>query len=191
MQRQDNMVYKKRNNIKNIKKITNVLNKGYISSKNYDSVKMPFFSIDKNTKFSIGFEKIRELPNRLNRNIINIYKILGDSKKEIYLGEWTIMSLENAMKRYKEICNMGRSNIFDIGYKYEGMGYVTMISCDFEDHLLFYRIDGGSSGYDREYNLNKLIKEGCGTNEKFYFSKWFYNIKFLEEEKIIKYNNNY
>ena len=87
------------------------------------------------------------------------------------------MSLENALNRYNELISLNVIDVFDIGYKYEGMGHITMLSSDLKSHLLFYRPDGGSNGYDREYNLNMLIQNGSSNYKKFYFSEWFYNIE--------------
>jgi hypothetical protein len=117
-----------------------------------------------------------QIPEGLNRNIKVIYQILGHQKKEIYYGQWTIMSVDEALQRYKELCNQGQTNVFDIGYKYGGMGYIDVLSCDLTSHLLFYRVDGGSNDYDRLYNLNQLINEGSRPYDKFYFSDWFYNV---------------
>ena len=117
-----------------------------------------------------------QIPEGLNRNIKVIYQLLGHQKKEIYYGQWTIMSLDEALQRYKELVNQGQTNVFDIGYKYGGMGYIDVLSCDLTSHLLFYRVDGGSNDYDRLYNLNQLISEGSQPYDKFYFSNWFYNV---------------
>jgi hypothetical protein len=86
------------------------------------------------------------------------------------------MSLDEALERYKELVSQGQTNVFDIGYKYGGMGYIDVLSCDLTSHLLFYRVDGGSNDYDRLYNFNKLINEGSQPYDKFYFSTWFYNV---------------
>ena len=112
----------------------------------------------------------------VDRNIKILYQILGHQKREIYYGPWTIMSLNEALERYKVICANGQSNVFDIGYKYDGMGYINVLSCDLTNHLLFYRLDGGSNDYDRQYNFNELIKNGAQPYKKFYFSEWFYNV---------------
>ena len=48
--------------------------------------------------------------------------------------------------------------VFDIAYRYEGMGHVTVISCDLNNHLLFERRDGGANGYEREDNYKDLLK---------------------------------
>jgi len=171
-----------KNQKKTIEKILSVLKNGSVSSSEYNSTKVPFFLQNKENNFDIEFNKIEDIdiPLRLNRNIILIYKILGNSKKEIYLDEWTILSLEEALEQYKNYCNEGQSNVFNIGYRYMGLGHVEVISCDLESHLLFFRNDGGSNDFDRQYNYNDIIKNGAKPHKKFYFSDWFYNIKFEE-----------
>jgi len=162
-----------------VNKIFEVLKTCAISSTDYVSSKEPFF---KNDNYRQPFQQFNmlsnneQIPEGLNRNIKVIYQILGHQKKEIYYGQWTIMSLDEALERYKELCNQGQTNVFDIGYKYGGMGYIDVLSCDLTSHLLFYRVDGGSNDYDRLYNLNKLINEGSQPYDKFYFSTWFYNV---------------
>ena len=165
--------------IRNLEKIINVLESSYISCDDYDSTKKPFFLNDTSqNKFTMNFKSLSNynIPETLNRNVILIYRLLGDPDKEIYIGHWTILSLKKALSIYQDYCNNGQNNVFDIGYRYLGMGHVELISCDLETHLLFYRRDGGSNGYDREYNYNNLIKNGSHSYEKFFFSKWFYNI---------------
>jgi hypothetical protein len=162
-----------------INKILAVLNNTNISSIDYVSTKEPFFRKDSNTIVFQQYNNLfvnAQIPEGLNNNIKIIYQILRHQKREIYYGPWTIMSLNEALERYKVICAKGQTNVFDIGYKYDGMGYIIVLSCDLTNHLLFYRPDGGSNDYDRQYNFNELIKNGSEPYEKFYFSKWFYNV---------------
>jgi len=164
---------------KQINKILEVLNNTTISSIDYVSTKEPFFWNTNNRQAFQQFNNLfvdAQIPEGLNRNIKILYQILGDQKREIYYGPWTIMSLNEALERYKVICAKGQSNVFDIGYKYEGLGYISVLSCDLTNHLLFYRLDGGSNDYDRQYNCNELIKNGSQPYKKFYFSEWFYNV---------------
>jgi hypothetical protein len=164
---------------KQINKILAVLNNTTISSIDYVSTKEPFFWNINNRQAFQQFNNLfvdAQIPEGLNRNIKILYQILGDQKREIYYGPWTIMSLNEALERYKVICAKGQSNVFDIGYKYSGMGYIDVLSCDLTNHLLFYRLDGGSNDYDRQYNFNELIKNGSQPYKKFYFSEWFYNV---------------
>ena len=146
---------------KQINKILSILKKSKISSNNHNSTSIPFFARSQHIDdFIINNNKINNnIPERLNRNIKLIYELLGDNEKEIY----------------KNYCSHGQNKIFDIGYRYMGMGHIEMISCDLDTHLLFYRPDGGSNGWDREANFKKVIDEGANLYEKFFFSKWFFN----------------
>ena len=166
-----------RNKMKQINNIMNVLKKSKLSSNNYDSTQEPFFNRDgKKDTFEINFDTINNIPDGINRNISLIYDILGSSKREIYIGEWVIMSLDKAIKIYKEYCNHGQKKVFDIGFRYMGMGHIEIISCDLESHLLFFHPGGGSNGWDRESNFNEIVKNGPQKYNQFFFSNWFYKI---------------
>jgi hypothetical protein len=167
---------------KRLGKIIKVLNKGYISSEDYNSSEQACFSINCENNFYPDFKPVFGLPESLNNNIIIIYNLLGNPKKELYLGEWTLMSAENALERYKLLCEDNRKDVFDIGHTYIGMGHVRMLSCDLNNHLLFYRPDGGSSGYDREDNYNNLINYGSKDYRKFYFTEWLDSIIFEDSQ---------
>ncbi len=167
-----------------IKNILDILNTSKISNDDYDSTNQPFFLGDsdkQNFILNYNHKNIDKLPSGLNRNIINIYTILGSPEKEIYLNNWTIMSLNKCLEIYQLYCNNNQYNVFDIGYTYMGMGHIKMISCDLNTHLLFYRYDGGSNGYDREDNFQKLIKNGSSNYQQFPFSDWFFKINKSEE----------
>lgn len=172
----DKLISKK---ITQVNKLLTVLNKCKISSENYTSSNLPFFSPDFDPESFFTNSKCinkYKIPDRLNRNIKLIFQLLGDGEKEIYIGDWTIMSLKECIDRYKDFCKNKRTDVFDIGYRYLGMGHIEVISCDLNSHLLFYRPDGGSNGYDRYDNYQNIIKNGSEKYEKFYFGKWFYNI---------------
>ena len=185
-------------------KMIDVLKNSLISNNGYRSTQQPFFCKDKGNLFEIQINNqdlyklniklsnnlkdrildyiqsnkyLQDIPLKLNRNIILIYQIFAQPQKEIYLGEWTILSLEQALEIYKSYCNEGQKNVFDIGYRHIGMGHIEVISCDLKSHLLFYRPDGGSNGYDREDNRRDVIQNGADKHQKFYFSNWFYNIQ--------------
>ena len=156
-----------------IEKIHNILKNSKLSDDNYKSSEQPFFMSNRANDFKIGYKSIPELPNNLNRNFKTLYEVIGDPKKEVYINEWTIMSLDESLKRYNELCSKGQKNVFDIGYRYLGMGHIEMLSCNLYNHLLFNRRDGGSSGYDCEYNYKKLLEFNYKEYEYFYFNKWY------------------
>lgn len=156
-----------------VKKVHNILKNGKLSEDNYRSTEQPFFTCNKSQNFEIGHNTNPELPDRLNRNFKTFYEVLGNPKREFYINEWTIMSLDEALERYKELCKNGQKNVFDIGYRYLGMGHIEMLSCNLYNHLLFFRRDGGSSGIDREYNYQKLLKFNYREYNYFYFDQWY------------------
>ena len=118
-----------------------------------------FLKEDQSSEFKIDFNVIENVPEGLNRNVKLMYDILGTSKKEIYINDWTIMSLDQAMEVYNEYCKNGRKDVFDIGYVYLGMGHIGIVACDLNTHLLYYHRGGGSNGYDREEKFSRSDKK--------------------------------
>jgi len=162
------------NKKKVISRMMDVLKKSKVSSDDYNTSNQPFFlREDQSSEFKIDFNVIENVPEGLNRNVKLMYDILGTSKKEIYINNWTIMSLDQAMEVYNEYCKNGREDVFDIGYVYLGMGHIGIIACDLNTHLLYYHRGGGSNGYDREENFQEVIKNGP-KEKQIYFTKWFY-----------------
>ena len=156
-----------------IRKVHNILKNAKLSEDDYRSTEQPFYTCNKSKTFEIGHNTIPELPDTLNRNFKTFYEVLGNPKREVYINEWTIMSLDESLKRYNELCKNGQKNVFDIGYRYLGMGHIEMLSCNLYNHLLFMRRDGGSSGIDREYNYQKLLNFNYREYSYFYFNQWY------------------
>jgi len=160
--------------------LNNHLSKAKLSNDNdIKSTQQPFFnsSSDKTSLNFVNSDK-REIPNiheKLNRNIKEIYKYTQSDSQEIYINEWTFMSINEITERYNSIKNQ-RNDIIDIAFKYHGLGWVLVLSCDLNNSLLFERLDGGSNGFDREENFLKLIKNGSKPYEKVNFSQWVKNI---------------
>tara|TARA_B110000285_G_C15073044_1_gene589100 strand:+ start:863 stop:1378 length:516 start_codon:yes stop_codon:yes gene_type:complete len=168
-----------RNEMKQINNIMSVLKKGKTSSDNYNLTLQPFFLNDISSQnFDINFDTINNIPDGINRNVSLIYDILGSTKREVYLGDWTIMNLDKAVEIYEEYSKHGLKNVFDIGYRYMGMGHIEIISCDLDSHLLFFHPGGGSNGWDHASNFNEIVKNGPKKYNQFFFSNWFYKIKF-------------
>lgn len=156
-------------------RILNRLSRGTMSSSNYKSSDEPFFRRDKNKKpFKQGYDTLPEFPEGLNNSIILMYRIMGELHKEVYLDEWTIMSVNESLTRYKKYCEEGQKDVFDIAYAYMGLGHIRVISCDLSTHRLYTRPDGGSNGYDRDFNHETMIKNGPTKDSQLYFSDWFY-----------------
>ena len=159
---------------KQVNTVLDFLKKSKMSNENYKSSIEPFFYNDIESKeFKENYKTIPELPDALNRHIKILFELISNSEIEIYINEWTIMSLDECLERYKLLCEENPKNIvFDIGYRYMGMGHVQMISCNLYNHLLFYRMDGGSNGWDREANHKELINFNHQKYNYIYFHQW-------------------
>ena len=155
-----------------VKTVLSMLNKSELSNGEHVSSEQPFFLKGESYEFKMDYKPIPELPPALNRHFKLFYEIVGDPDKEVYIGEWKFISLNEALNQYKQYCSEGQSNVFNIGYKYAGMGHIKVLSCNLYNHLLFLRNDGGSNGWDREYNYKKIIKFDYKEYEYFYFNDW-------------------
>ena len=147
---------------------------GTMSTFEYDSTTKGFFAKDEERKpFEIGFKDIPELPEGLNHNIQRMYKIIGDPDKEVYIGYWTIMSLNHLLDRFKKLQEKKQERVFDIALRYAGMGHVDILSCDLQTHKLFVRYDGGCNDWERQANREALFKLDPETLNQFFFNEWF------------------
>ena len=160
-------------------KILSVFKEGKMSNNLYRSTEVPFYSQDSNRVIELGEEQdeiFKEIPLTLNHNITQLYTLLNQPYREIYIGEWTIMSLSQSLEWYKDYCSKGQTSVFNIGYKYLGMGHVIALACDLNTHRLFYRKDGGANGYDRLDRYNEVIDKGSADYPQYFFSEWFNTI---------------
>lgn len=164
-------------NVERIFKINKVLEKANVSSEGYNSMDVGFFARDSEQKlFVIDFKDIQPLPKGINCNVKSIYEILGNMETELYIGEWTIMNIERALEIYEEYKKNGRTNVYDFGFRYMGMGHIEIVSCNLDDYSIFFHPGGGSNGYDREDNFQKIVNGGPDNYPKVSFDEWFYNI---------------
>ena len=161
-----------------VNNVINFLKDSRVSQPNYIGTDMPFFMKNNNKPFNIGYNDIPEMPKGLNRNIQTMFKLIGNPLVEIYIGDWTIMSLNQCIDVYNNYCNNGQTKVFDIGYMYIGMGHIKMLSCDLDKHILFYRIDGRGDGYARDYHRNKILNYNPNDYEFMYFTD------FINETKL-------
>ena len=161
-----------RQKTKQVESILEFLKDSKLSREDYDSTQEPFFKKDKKDEFIMNHKNLPKIPESLNRHIKVMYELIGDPNIEVYIGEWTILSLIKSLQNYKQYCDDGQKNVFDIGFQYMGMGHIEVLSCDLTNHLLFKRRDGGSNGWDREDNYKDLINYKTGDSEYMYFNEW-------------------
>ena len=161
--------------------VTNILDflkDGHTSEENYDSAQMPFFMKDKTNEFKVNNKDIPQSPEGLNRNIKLMYELIGNPNIEVYIRDWTFLSLNKAIEVYNDYVNNNQTKVFDIGFMYIGMGHIKVLSCDLENNLFFYRFDGGSSGHDRILYRNMILNYDKNKYTYMYFTD------FVNETKI-------
>ena len=52
------------------------------------------------------------------------YSLIGNPDVEVYIGDWTFMSLNKCLEIYKDYCDNDQKSLFDIAYIYAGMGHI-------------------------------------------------------------------
>ena len=52
----------------------------------------------------MNHKNLPEIPESLNRHIKVMYELIGDPNIEVYIGEWTILSLSKSLQNYKQYC---------------------------------------------------------------------------------------
>ena len=169
---------------KRINLLVDVMENAEMSEEGHNSVSAPFCLKGNRSQFKQDFKRLPELPEGLNRNVKYLYEIIGNPKVDVTLqvkvkhedggsmGEWTIMSLNTALKIYQDYVKDGQTRVFDFAYRYLGMGHMEVVSCDLHTHNLFYHREGGSNGYERLHNYQHTLKFQ-GTPDEIFFLQWF------------------
>ena len=164
---------------KQILSVKELLVNAKVSDENYDSTVEPFFKKREQNDYELEFKELPELPEGLNRHMKIFYSLIGNPDVEVYIGDWTFMSLNKCLEIYKDYYSKGQKSLFDLAYIYAGMGHIKLISCDLNNHLLFERPGGGSNGYDREDNYQRSLAYNTGEKDYLYFTQ--FKEKLLEQ----------
>jgi len=126
----------------------------------------PFFQPSTNSEL-INFDKNIVIDKKYQKFINNNFNSLAfkiiynfvNPNKEILIEGYTFFSLDEIINRSKNY-----PNFIDIGLCSHGMGYVKVIAYYPSKNKFFFRMDGGSNGWDREgysqfYNRLEYIPE--------------------------------
>ena len=163
------------------------------SNKNYDSTQAPFFRksinnniIDHNSENILNIEYLNLINNfkllNLPTNIEDFFINNNAYNCEIYINNYTFLSIKKIIELYKFYNEDNINNIIDIGFIYKGLGYINVIYYNSKFNKIFLREDGGSSNLDRELNytklqeLSKIDKVELIENENYDFDELIYNI---------------
>ena len=145
-----------------------------MSQEKYDSLEEPFMMTDTDLDFKQDNRPLPIIPDTLNNNLKILYKIIGNSNREITIKNWTIISLNKALYIYEQKRLKSQFIIYDFAYQYCGMGWVKVLSCDLLTGKLFYRNDGGS-------NENNIINYDKDKYKYIEFDEWYDNLDKYQE----------
>ena len=81
---------------------------------NYDSTVEPFFQKREQNDYELDFKELPELPEGLNRHMKIFYSLIGNPELEVYIGDWTFLSLNKCLEIYKDYCDNDQKSLFDI-----------------------------------------------------------------------------
>lgn len=140
------------------------------SKRGYDSTMAPFFRpYQEDNIDDIISESIIPDTYETNIDIIDNFSKLCDDKniqdfyinnngidREIYINYWTFFSIEKIISLNEYYKNSNIDNIIDLGYIYHGMGWIVVAFYYLPLKKIYFRMDGGSSSYDRLENFNAL-----------------------------------
>ena len=131
----------------------NFFNSGKLSDK--DCTSHPFFlkgspPIEPNVGFNTAKVNaiLGEVP--LPPKIKKIYQIIGETNVEHYTENWILITLDKIKLIHDKYIAKGQHRANDFALIYTGMGHVAVCSYDPETDKIYYRMDGGSNGYDRD-----------------------------------------
>lgn len=144
-------------------------------AENHNSNMEPCMINSSSDKF-VADPNIEEFESKLDQLLVSnemkdFYRKISSSTQEGIIPPWTFFSIDNLIKMTNNYKIMNIKTI-DIAFEYLGMGHVRVAFYHPDFNTFLYRNDGGSSGYDREHNLNELknldndqFKNGISFNE--------------------------
>ena len=150
------------------------------SAPNSNIVMAPFMSQNKNPDANLtGFNtpEINSLLTTDNlctmpHDLKIIFRILGQHNVECNFADWTIMSLQNINTRLNHVREDGQHRVVDFAILYSGMGHCIVCAYDPTDGKIFYRHDGGSSGWDRDHYYQFIKQYIPIEQDKYSFQHW-------------------
>lgn len=100
------------------------------------------------------FKAVNEVFQDINvpKHLIFLYYWLESVSREFNYANMTWMSIDSIRERIAAYKDGGQDRIIDLAYQYAGMGWIDVLSLDRKSGKFFFRIDGGSNGYDRKFN---------------------------------------
>ena len=159
------------------------------SEEGYSSLNAPFFIQDRNNKIIntnktiITSGSYDEFKDKIPYELQCLYEYINNADVEAYSTNCiTFWKWSDILSYYKAKCSNGQKNVLDFALQYAGMGWVQLYFVNLENGKIYKRYDGGSNGYDREDNFNKICKWDGNTTT--YTQCTFKDLIILNDEVI-------
>ena len=157
-------------------KLLEFVQSGKAGTNKHDTTQTPFTVQGSSTDGELGFDtaKVDLILNNvpLTGDLKTIYRIIGNPDIEFYFGQWTLLSITKVKNMYETYITKNQTRSIDFALIYAGMGHCVVASFDPESTKIYYRADGGSNGYDREFNFNFACKYIPKEDELHDFTHW-------------------
>ena len=152
--------------INNIHCALNLLKQSKISVINSNCKLSPFFESIPDTTYNINYpidiaiDKINKSTSIINHNktinlptkLLYMYCLLDSSNREINYNNFIFMSFNEIIDRYNLYKKNGQNKLCDLAIKYDGMGYIFVLTYNIYNGTFFFRRDGGSNDWERQTN---------------------------------------
>lgn len=103
---------------------------------------------------------------QLPKELIYMYLGLETAQDDLVYEGFSFMSLSTIQKNSTDHRKAGQKDFLDVGMCYAGMGHCFVLAWHKDVQKFFFRMDGGSNGYDVEYNYNRYIRSKIDFSEK-------------------------
>ena len=144
-----------------IESIQSILKLCKTGESDYHSTDAPFFNInvDNHSENKKDHDKVIEYIEdiQLPKYLKHLYVFMGDTKREFYKNDWIFLQLNEIKKRQDHYKSVSQNRAVDFAFKNQGMGHCTVATYDPLTEKIYFRNDGGSNGYDRQYNYEFAI----------------------------------
>jgi hypothetical protein len=183
----DNKISQMRNDYATVEQF---MNRGKKGGDNHNSTQQPFCltNIDTSNKKSAenhlqyinDFSKKYNMPSKLHK----LYQLINSPQSEyifksknVEYQSWILFSLYDVEQRCNNFKKHNQNRVVDFSCIYMGMGHVLVSSFDPETQQIFYRMDGGSNGYEQEDNWKKIIAYTSSKPNMFEIEHWFQTVE--------------
>ncbi len=126
-----------------------------------------------------------ELVNQyaIPKEISYLYLGLKNEKESFIYKKITYMNLETIKNQVKLYRLDNQKEFIDLAMTYGGMGYCWIIAWHTKEQKYFIRLDGGSNGYECQYNYNRYNKKNINwTKVKDIMMDWIELKNFIDKE---------